>query len=257
MMDQMPPVAWQVIWPALLHLFVMSVIASLAGPVIGMMWTVFFAGMVTSFILYPLYRRRMRENGRPFGHTWRVRMNPAASWLFIAVMAAAACLLLNHLIALCGMMGFSKGYEEAAGGIYSVPIWIQMLVTGAAAPVAEELVFRGMGYACLRTRMGTAPAAVISALFFGLYHGNLVQAVYAFGLGIMLAVIYEHFDGLPSAVFFHVAANVAAVVLTALAGRFSLLFENQLFTVVQILVCVLILTAAFIRIYSGDRRDRR
>ena len=52
-------------------------------------------------------------------------------------------------------------------------------------PVAEELLFRGI---VLRTLapFGRKLAIVVSALLFGLFHGNLLQMPYAFVLGLVL-----------------------------------------------------------------------
>ncbi len=52
-------------------------------------------------------------------------------------------------------------------------------------PVAEELLFRGI---VLRTLApyGKKLAILVSALLFGLFHGNLLQTPYAFVLGLVL-----------------------------------------------------------------------
>lgn len=64
-----------------------------------------------------------------------------------------------------------------------------------AAPVVEEILFRGV---ILRGLMpyGKRFAVVMSALFFGLFHGNIVQSPYAFAVGLVLgytAVEYSIF----------------------------------------------------------------
>lgn len=60
-----------------------------------------------------------------------------------------------------------------------------------AAPLLEELLFRGMIYKRLRDLCSAKTAILVSAAFFGIFHGNLVQFVYAFIIGIMLAFVYE------------------------------------------------------------------
>jgi len=50
-------------------------------------------------------------------------------------------------------------------------------------------------------------AVIISALMFGLYHGNLVQGIYAFIMGCLLALVYEWTGSFAAPVLFHMIAN--------------------------------------------------
>lgn len=66
------------------------------------------------------------------------------------------------------------------------------LYIGIAAPIAEELLFRGL---VLRTLMpwGKGFAVMMSAFLFGIFHGNLVQIPFAFVMGLVLGyVAAEH-----------------------------------------------------------------
>lgn len=59
------------------------------------------------------------------------------------------------------------------------------LYAGLFAPVAEEILFRGLVLRSLQP-YGRRFAIVMSALLFGLFHGNLVQMPYAFCVGLIL-----------------------------------------------------------------------
>lgn len=56
-------------------------------------------------------------------------------------------------------------------------------------PAAEEALFRGL-IAGRLARYGQKTAIFASALLFGLFHGNLSQFFYAFGLGLLLGYVY-------------------------------------------------------------------
>lgn len=58
-------------------------------------------------------------------------------------------------------------------------------------PFVEETVFRGILFPRLQRWYGTGIAVLVSALFFGLYHGNFSQGIYAFIMGILFAAAYE------------------------------------------------------------------
>lgn len=59
------------------------------------------------------------------------------------------------------------------------------LYAGIMAPIAEEILFRGL---ILRSLMpcGKKFAILTSAILFGVFHGNLVQSPFAFVLGLIL-----------------------------------------------------------------------
>ena len=62
-----------------------------------------------------------------------------------------------------------------------------LALTLAAAPMMEEAVFRLGIYGLLRRKLRPKAAAFLSALAFGFYHGNMIQGIYAFLLGFVLA----------------------------------------------------------------------
>ncbi len=74
------------------------------------------------------------------------------------------------------------------------------------APILEELIFRG--FIINRTRAyGEKTAVVFSALLFGLYHGNIQQFFYAFGLGILFGFIYVRTGKVRYTIFLHMIIN--------------------------------------------------
>lgn len=92
------------------------------------------------------------------------------------------------------------------------------LYTCVLGPVAEELLFRGI---VLRTLApyGKKLAIVVSALLFGLFHGNLLQTPYAFVLGLVLGYVALQYR-LVWAMLLHVGNNLlfACLLPRALAG---------------------------------------
>lgn len=77
------------------------------------------------------------------------------------------------------------------------------------APVAEELFFRGVVLKQL-SRVSGRFAIVISAVIFGLMHGNPYQAVMAFLIGLVLGYITIETDSVVPAIICHMAVNTVA-----------------------------------------------
>lgn len=131
----------------------------------------------------------------------------------VVIGAVGACLFANHLLILAGVP--SAGFEAVQAQLYRPPLAVQIAGTGLLIPLAEELVFRGLGYGRLRREWSFAQAAWISSVFFGLYHGNLIQGMYALMLGFLIAMAYEAYGSLWAAWLFHAVANLTSVLLTA------------------------------------------
>ena len=74
-------------------------------------------------------------------------------------------------------------------------------------PLVEEVVCRGLVYRRLRDYVGVWPAVLVSGLMFGIYHGNVVQGIYASVLGILMALLVEITGSLWASILFHVGAN--------------------------------------------------
>lgn len=90
------------------------------------------------------------------------------------------------------------------------------MVLGLLAPLAEEMVFRG---AILRTLLNMFNRRrhwipiVISALLFGLVHGNAGQFVHALLIGILLGWMYYRTDSIVPGVVFHWTNNTLVYII--------------------------------------------
>ena len=104
---------------------------------------------------------------------------------------------------------FSEKYQEVETIQYSVPLWLGILLYGVIAPLVEEIVFRGILYNRMRRFFGIPCCALLSALLFGLFHGNLPQFVYGTCMGILIALSYEKVKCFGAPFFFHMAANLS------------------------------------------------
>lgn len=77
------------------------------------------------------------------------------------------------------------------------------------APVIEELTFRGLLYATLRTRLGVWPSALLSAAIFALPHGYAAAGSLSVVVsGVLWALAYERTRSLLPGLLAHCANNV-------------------------------------------------
>ena len=104
-----------------------------------------------------------------------------------------ASLGLNILFDFFGLTDGSETYQQVAAQQYGAWLPLGLLCYGVIAPIAEELVFRGLLYHELRRFLKMPSAMVISAALFAMYHGNAVQGLYAFAIGMLMVYAYEYF----------------------------------------------------------------
>jgi len=76
-----------------------------------------------------------------------------------------------------------------------------------AAPVTEELIFRGCLYGILRQSKGRLPAIVISSVLFALIHGHLPSLPGLLVLAVGLTLVYERCGSLWAPISVHATFN--------------------------------------------------
>ncbi|MCL2619289.1 MAG: CPBP family intramembrane metalloprotease, partial [Defluviitaleaceae bacterium] len=92
------------------------------------------------------------------------------------------------------------------------PVWAHMIAAGLFAGVLEELWFRGALYREYRDRgVSVRNTAIVTGLFFGLWHLEPFQAVWAAAFGVM-SVYQLHYTGsILAPILCHVLANALGV----------------------------------------------
>lgn len=136
------------------------------------------------------------------------------------------------------------------------------LYASLLAPIWEELLFRGYVLRTLRP-YGKRFAVLMSAVFFGLFHGNLLQTPYALLMGLVLGYVTVEYS-IGWAVLLHVFNNlVLADFLTRLTAGWSEMAYGTLNLVLfggsaLISLVILIKNRSGIRDYrGGEWMDRR
>lgn len=180
--------------------------------------------------LYAVYRRQNRK----------YCASPFAGCVSSAFMGVGFCLSLNVVLQV--LIPSSGGWNHVREAVYGSSFLLRFLVTAVLAPVTEELLFRGLIRTELKEYMKPRAAALLGALLFGLYHGNLSQGIYAFLLALCLELVCEWSGCLLPAVFLHAGANGAAVCFTALMSGMPEAAQRQF--VLGAAVAGAVLTAA-------------
>ena len=102
--------------------------------------------------------------------------------------------------------------------IMSGPIWASALSSVVLAPVLEELLFRKLIIDRIRG-YGEKFAIFISALSFGLLHGNFEQFFYTFAIGLLFGYVYTKTGKLWYTISLHAAINFMFGVVNMLVAN--------------------------------------
>jgi hypothetical protein len=134
------------------------------------------------------------------------RFKPAnVKWMFAAI---GAYLLFSIVyIAIFG----APHQKDIAEDFGTVPVQILLIVV--AAPISEEVCFRGMLFGGLRERLPRLAAALISGLIFGGLHAttgiSAVPPLIVFGF--VLALLYEKTGSIIPGILLHMLNNSVAL----------------------------------------------
>ena len=85
-------------------------------------------------------------------------------------------------------------------------------------PIMEEIVFRKI-LIDKTVKFGERNAMMLSALMFGLFHMNLFQFFYAFGIGLIFAYVYIKSRKIGYSIAFHMIINFMGSVLAVFVSK--------------------------------------
>ncbi len=138
----------------------------------------------------------------------------------LGLIIGVGCVFLSQLILFIsestGILDFEnlENYEQLISSIIGQsPTWLVLLTIGIVAPIAEELLFRGLVFHMFNRHMNVKIALIIQGLLFGAFHMNLVQGVYASVLGIVLGMAYLLTGSLWIPILMHIVNNSVALLL--------------------------------------------
>lgn len=194
--------------------------------------------VLSAFIGIPFFLLLMRRDklkNRIYVYNNELRWNYIRyGWIILG--SIVMCVALNNIITLSNLEELSHSYEETAQALYSISIPLQIIGLGVIVPIFEELLYRGVIYNRLKVNHTKYFAIVISAIIFGTMHGNLVQMIYAFVLGMVFAWLYEVYKSMWAPILAHMCMNLTSVFLSQ-TNIFDWIFAEPFRVGVVTVVC--------------------
>ena len=194
------------------------------------------ANLLTLLFICLIFRLRRRNPAQEFALHF---VNPIRLAEF-AILGSAVNVIVSVVISYLPIPeDIMSSFETLYSGLDGSNLFIEILAVVIAAPVVEEIIFRGIGMTRLGPTFGNAAAVILSAILFGLAHGTPIAVGYAFCVGVVLSLIYLRYRSILPTIVFHVFFNFTSYWLTRLDDRAA----TVVFGASIILTAVLIVSA--------------
>lgn len=120
-------------------------------------------------------------------------------------------LIFNIIITKSGLISYSDGFQRASSTLSDGNLIIRILCHAIAVPIIEELMMRGIVLGQLYLWYGSVVSVLLSSIFFGILHGNIVQFLYAVIVGIALGIMYVKTKRLSLCILAHGLLNLIVI----------------------------------------------
>ena len=132
---------------------------------------------------------------------------------YFLYVAAVVCvgIAFNVIITKSGLISYSAGFQKASNTLSDGTLLLKILCHAIAAPIIEELMMRGIVLGQLCLWYGPIVSVLLSSIFFGILHGNIVQFLYAVIVGIALGAMYVKTKRLSLCMLAHGLLNLIVI----------------------------------------------
>ena len=206
--------------------------------------TVVSAVLTLPFLIL-FYRMDMKRTKRAGTYKTYEKV-PLWQYLLVAGLGFCVCVAGNNLITFSGLMNVSDGYVAVTQALYKGQFWLELFGIGLVVPAVEELIFRGLMYKRFREFLSPVLSGVVTSLAFGVFHGNLVQGVYAFLISAALCFVLERYHSFFAPYILHGVANVISVIVSETAGLEIFFREGPVFYVTTLVCAALVVLFVYL-----------
>ena len=166
----------------------------------------------------------------------------------------AFCMFANVAVSICSQFfsNFGIDYHTPAtkypGGVFG--FCLSFLATCVFPAFIEEFVFRGLLMGSLR-KFGDGFAIFVSAILFGLAHGNFEQIPFAFLVGIVLGFLVTQTGSLWVGIAVHAANNFVSFFFTTFLKG----LPNDLTNLIYVLLLMVLMALGIVALLKTGKRE--
>ena len=168
------------------------------------MVTILICGIVFFLWYYWMVRSESRK-------PWRSLLN-SNRWVSLFGLGIGCQLLVSGGMSLIQSYfpRIFHNYSEVMEQLMSGSATMVALLSIIIAPIAEELIFRGVILHSASKAGSFLAANLLQGVLFGIYHWNLVQGIYAAALGFLLGYVCKKYQSILGSILLHMIINASA-----------------------------------------------
>lgn len=181
--------------------------------------------------------------------------NYGISYFFIGLTCSYLAAQVSSLIVdLLTHVGIKSVTPKSLLEYENTPIGILMFIIEVAVfpAIVEEIIFRGVLFGCLR-EYGEIFAMVGSAAVFGLFHGNIEQLIFAFLLGLVLALAVIKTNSIFISISIHFVNNFKSCIIKVLSDNSPI--WNQMTVIVGFVTLAVIVLPGLVVYFKLRKKD--
>ena len=218
----------------------------------------YIVGNIAASVIGLHFSRRLKGSSDMFKKS-ELGVPAIISAMLLTVGIQAICLIIQTVyISITGDPGMSDSTASlltfGKGTLTDVLLFIYMVILG---PIAEELLFRGMAlknFSAVSRRFGI----IMSSLCFGLFHGNVLQFIVGFVLGLFFSYIDIKANSIIPSIILHIFNNLINALLGLMTVGAS---EETMSSATTVYIIILLLLGLiglvlFGKTLRGNKEDR-
>ncbi len=158
-------------------------------------------------------KKRSKASAEAEGKAW----NPVAYWAkrlpLLIILGYALQLGVSGIIAVLSeaFPSLFSSYKELIQSLAGSGVdWLTFVAVSFLAPIGEEFLFRGVTFHFAKKALPAKWAILLQAVLFGVYHLNVIQFVYALGIGILLGMLAHQAGSVVPGIVLHMIINLSA-----------------------------------------------
>jgi len=155
-------------------------------------------------------------------------LHPPVSWP-LAIKLAGAVVLADFVFTYLYSWVFVSSSDAAIpsfwDGSRADAFVLNLVAIAVVAPIAEELMFRGVGYGLLE-RFGTWTAITVTGVLFGLMHGYLIELPVFIAYGLTLGWLRSRTRSVYPVMLAHGVTNAVAIILAVASAGGTPVCQN-------------------------------
>ena len=134
--------------------------------------------------------------------------------LLVVILFVGFALFANAALNLLPV-SLGEDYRQSASRFIGQHDLLLMIVANIfLAPLSEEIIFRGLITSRLRRAFPNWVSIAIASILFGIVHLQIVWAVYAALMGVIMGIIAYKADSIAASILFHVLFNTFGTILS-------------------------------------------